>query len=91
MNLSTVSNLSIVSNLSNVSIEEAFSRICVNEAFRRVRADYLEMPGLKLTGMQAQRLWDMDHATCDVVLNALVGDSFLVRTRDGAYMRSDRM
>lgn len=78
-------------SVSSTSIEEAFLRISVNEAFRRVRADYLEMPGLKLTGTQAQRLWDMDHATCAVVLNALVSDSFLVRTRDGAYVRSDMM
>lgn len=82
MNLPSVS-------IESVTIEDVFRRISISEAFRRVRADYLEMPGLKLTGMQAQRLWDMDHATCNVVLNALVSESFLIRTRDGAYMRSD--
>ena len=39
---------------------------------QRIRAEYLEMPGLNLTAAQAQRLWGLDGATCDMVLAALV-------------------
>jgi hypothetical protein len=54
---------------------------------RRVRSEFLEMPGLRLTVAQAQRLWALDHAVCTDVLKALVDARFLFRTRDGAYMR----
>ena len=55
----------------------------------RVRGEYLEMPGLRLTIAQAQRLWGLDRAVCDALLGALVEAKFLFRTRDGAYMRAD--
>ena len=32
----------------------------LTETVRRVRAEFLEMPGLKLTVQQAQRLWGVD-------------------------------
>jgi hypothetical protein len=54
---------------------------------RRIRGEYLEMPGLRLTVAQAQRLWGLDRAACDTVLAALVDLQFLFRNRDGAYMR----
>jgi hypothetical protein len=30
----------------------------------RIRAEYAEMPGLKLTAAQAQRLWGLDRQSC---------------------------
>jgi hypothetical protein len=30
-----------------------------------IRSEYLELPGLSLTKIQAQRLWGLDQATCD--------------------------
>jgi len=54
---------------------------------RRIRGEYIEMPGLRLTAAQAQRLWGLDRAACDAVLGALVGVQFLFRNRDGAYVR----
>ena len=59
------------------------------DVLRRVRGEYLEMPGLRLTIAQAQRLWGLDRAVCDALLGALVEAKFLFRTRDGAYMRAD--
>jgi hypothetical protein len=56
---------------------------------RRVRGEYLEMPGLRLTPIQAQRLWSLDRSTCEWVLNALVETNFLVQTRDGSFARCD--
>jgi Fic family protein len=52
-----------------------------------VKAEYLEMPGLCLTLPQAQRLWNLDRATCAAVLQRLVESGFLSRTEEGAYGR----
>jgi Fic family protein len=54
----------------------------------RVRGEYLEMPGLSLTPPQASRLWAVDRATSERVLNRLTSTGFLKRTREGAYLRS---
>jgi hypothetical protein len=51
----------------------------------RVRGEYKEMPGLSLTFGQACRLWQVDSATCDALLQRLVAEGFLVRSRSGMY------
>jgi hypothetical protein len=56
---------------------------------RRVRAEFLEMPGLKLTVSQAQRLWGMDRGTCEALIDQLTESRFLARTRDGAVVLGD--
>jgi hypothetical protein len=56
---------------------------------RRVRGEYNEMPGLRLTPAQAQRLWGLDREACTALLGALVEAKFLARTRDGAFVRSE--
>ena len=53
----------------------------------RVRGEFLEMPGLRLTVAQAARLWTLDPLTSEQVLDALARGGFLVRSRDGAYLR----
>jgi len=60
------------------------------EVFRRVQCEFLEMPGLRLTKPQARRLWGLDATSCDTLLGALVAAKFLVRTRDGAFMRVEQ-
>jgi hypothetical protein len=55
---------------------------------RRARAEYLEMPGLRLTSAQAQRLWGLDRRTCDELLTTLTSVHFLARTRDGSFVLS---
>ena len=62
-----------------------------DDALRRVQGEYIEMPGLRLTTAQAQRLWGLDRASCDALLDALVDAKFLSRTRDGAFVRSDHV
>lgn len=37
-----------------------------------VRSEYLEMPGLHVTGNQVQRLWGLDGITCDALLESLI-------------------
>jgi len=56
---------------------------------RRIRAEYGEMPGLKLTAAQAQRLWGLGPEACDGLMTGLVTSGFLARTRDGAFVRRD--
>jgi hypothetical protein len=60
-----------------------------HEVLQRVQGEYIEMPGLRLTTAQAQRLWGLDRAACDALLGALVDAKFLFRTRDGAFVRSE--
>jgi hypothetical protein len=58
-----------------------------DEALRRIRGEYIEMPGLRLTMAQAQRLWGLDRRTCELLLDNLVSSHFLSRTRDGSFVR----
>jgi hypothetical protein len=57
-------------------------------ALLRIRAEYREMPGLKLTTAQATRLWQLDPRHSEELLNALVVDGLLRRSSDGAYLVS---
>ena len=52
-----------------------------DETRARVRADYFELPGLRLTASQAARLWAIDPALAVDVLDELVATGFL--THDG--------
>jgi hypothetical protein len=54
---------------------------------QRVQGEFLEMPGLRLTEAQPCRLWAMDLVTCSALLEELIAERFLFRTRDGAFMR----
>ena len=54
----------------------------------RARAEFLEMPGLRLTLAQATRLWGLEAAACQEVINALVGSAFLRRTSGGTVVRA---
>ena len=55
---------------------------------KRIRGEFLEMPGLRLTPQQASRLWALDAATSELVLERLTSTGFLSRTREGAYLRA---
>lgn len=63
----------------------------LDDVLRRVQGEFLEMPGLRLTLPQAQRLWGLDQTACGTLLGALVDSKFLFRTRDGAFVRSDQV
>ncbi|HVH26559.1 MAG TPA: hypothetical protein VM818_07370 [Vicinamibacterales bacterium] len=53
----------------------------------RIRGEYLEMPGLRLTFEQAQRLFGVDPTLCRKVLDALVEVKFLCVKPGGGYAR----
>lgn len=55
---------------------------------QRVCGEFLEMPGLRLTPQQAQRLWGVDQRTCELLLDYLVDTKFLCRSAHGMYCRS---
>ena len=57
-------------------------------ALRRAQAEFLEMPGLQLTEAQATRLWCFDSVLCSRVLQTLVDERFLVRTRNASFLRA---
>jgi hypothetical protein len=54
---------------------------------QRVSNEFLEMPGLRLTCRQAQRLWGLDERSCLDLLEFLVDAKFLSGPRHGAYSR----
>lgn len=56
---------------------------------RRVRAEFVEMPGLRLTPAQATRLWGLERDACQRVISSLIASSFLRWTPTGAVIRSE--
>jgi hypothetical protein len=61
----------------------------VSDWAQLVRAEYAEMPGLKLTERQIQRLWSLDAALCDAVIASLIAGRFLKQARGEIYVRFD--
>ena len=78
-----------VKSLQSRQAEMVAGQTTVADWLQLIRAEYLEIPGLRLTRDQVQRLWGLDEATCDALLEALVEDGFLRRTRTEAYIRCD--
>lgn len=58
----------------------------VTEWLRLIQAEYLEIPGLRLTKSQVQRLWGLDPRLCDALLDRLMASNFLKRTPRDAYI-----
>ena len=56
---------------------------------RRIQAEFREMPGLRLTPAQAQRLWNLNLGACEAALSYLVANKVLFRTADGSLVRFD--
>jgi len=69
------------------TVPEARSTPVLRRLIQRIEAEFREMPGLKLTAQQAQRLWALDAATCGAVLGVLSQRGFLKRTAGGSYLR----
>ena len=60
-----------------------------DDLVRRVRGEYLEMPGLALTLVQAQRMWNLRRVECERLLGDLVDAGFLACTPLGMFVRAD--
>jgi hypothetical protein len=59
----------------------------ITAVIQRVTAEYLEMPGLRLTAEQVQRLCGIEPTMCQTALDALVKAKFLCAKPDGHYAR----
>jgi len=60
----------------------------VHAIVNRVRAEFLEMPGLRLSAEQIQRLCGIEEHLCVAVLDALVEARFLSANANGTYTRA---
>jgi hypothetical protein len=56
-------------------------------AFDRIRAEFLDMPGMRLTLEQVERLSGVERAVCKCVLDDLVCAKFLGVLPQGGYGR----
>ena len=61
----------------------------LNEVLQKIQGEFVEMPGLRLTTAQAQRLWGLERDVCEALMGALVDAKFLSQTHDGAFVRMD--
>jgi hypothetical protein len=64
------------------------------QALNRIRAEFMEMPGMRLTLRQVERLSGVGSSVCRLVLDDLVRAGFLAAGADGTYARPtglDRM
>ena len=59
------------------------------EWLRLIQAEYREIPGLKLTRPQAQRLWGLEQQLCETLLESLIAARFLSLTSAHAYVLAE--
>jgi hypothetical protein len=74
---------------SVATIEKEEETMEFEAVLRRVRAEFVEMPGLRLTPAQATRLWGLERDACHAVIKALIDASFLRWTSAGAVTRAE--
>jgi hypothetical protein len=66
---------------------DAMTKLPYQQAFDRIRAEFFEMPGMRLTPAQVERLTGVDRAICQAVLGDLTRTRFLQAAPDGSYGR----
>jgi len=59
----------------------------IEDVLNRLRAEFLEMPGLRLKPNQVQRLCGVDRTMCQMVLDVPVQEEFLGVKSVGHYGR----
>lgn len=60
----------------------------IDSLVSRIRAEFIEMPGLRLTMAQAARLWNLEVTVCERAVDELVRASFLRRDQAGFLLRA---
>jgi hypothetical protein len=60
------------------------------ELLKRIRAEYMEMPGLRVTIAQGQRLFGLEWTLCQTVFDALVDEAVSTRERARDVRAGDR-
>jgi hypothetical protein len=77
----------VVSDQNIAMGNEAMNTLPYRQAFERIHAEFLEMPGMRLTPEQVERLSGVDRAVCKCVLDDLVRAKFLGQLPNGSYGR----
>ena len=72
--------------MENIPPHLPIARTGMDYMLRRIQGEFREMPGLRLTCRQAQRLWNLDQLVCESLLAALVDVRFLVEC-DGVFLQ----
>jgi hypothetical protein len=57
------------------------------ETLVRMQTEWIELPQLKITQRQAQRLWNLSNQDCETAFASLIRKGFLIQAPDGAYVR----
>ncbi len=52
-----------------------------------IRAEFDEMPGMRLTPEQFERLWNLDRTECRCAIDHLIEEGFLREDRRGRLLR----
>ena len=65
---------------------DASTKMPLQALITRIRAEFTEMPGLKLTIQQGCRLWDVPESVCRQALHQLASDGFLFHTPSDAFV-----
>jgi hypothetical protein len=60
----------------------------ITSLVHRIRSEFNEMPGLRLTPARAARLWGMERHTSERILDGLALAGFLLKNKEGAYLRA---
>ena len=68
--------------------QSAVEKFC--DGVRLIQLEYIEMPGLHLSKRQAQRLWNLDARSTDMIFDALEASNFLRRMPNDMYIRAER-
>ena len=63
------------------------TKLPYQQVFERIRAELLEMPGMRITPEQVERLAGVDRSICQAVLDDLVRAGFLSIVENGSYGR----
>jgi hypothetical protein len=63
--------------------------VTTQDVMTRIRAEFVEMPGMRLTARQVERLCGIDRFVCRCLLDTLVDVNFLRLTGDGLYARAN--
>ena len=75
----------------------AFGRVPMNpdvtptpDWTRLIEAEYREIPGLRLTRAQAQRMWGLSEDDCTSILESLTSANVLTKTPAEVYILAER-
>jgi len=75
--------------MQNTADSPQTPRTAMELKLTRIQGEFLEMPGLRLTVRQAQRLWNLDQVVCESLLAALVDVRFLSESGGVFLQRTD--